>query len=776
MEDKDLFSYDNSNNIVNDGESSFDLNSFSTKSEEEKQPPKKEKNRKQKILQIVLTCFLVGLITCSIVVASFLVYAFTMVDGTVDQDLNDLKLNFTTSVYVENKKGDWEEYKRLHGEYNRIWVDYDEDAIEKGDENYKGIPGDLAHAFIAIEDKRFESHYGVDWKRTFAAFINEFFPIKSKFGGSTITQQLVKNLTDDRDQKASRKVREIMRSRYLETKYSKNVILECYLNTIPMGHGTYGVEVAANYYFSKNVHELTLAECACLAAITKAPSYYAPDTNPENNESRRKDVLYQMLDQGYITKEEYEEAKNTEIKIEVNKETVKQDEINSYFIDALIDQVVEDLIEEYGYDKEKAEQLFYTGGYKIYATVDTNIQAIVDKAYLDIASQVKESSNGDPLWGAMTVMDYEGHVKAVAGGIGEKTRNRGFNCATDAVRQPGSTMKPLAVYAPAIEKGLITYSSILNDTKTTYKDWTPKNASGTYLGNVTAQKALERSINTISVALINKLGPQNSYDILTQRLGIKNLTKNDVDLAPLGLGGTNGGLTTLESAAAFAVFGNGGLYYEPTFYTKVTDQKGNIVLEQKNQPVLAFSEDTATVMNKMLQKVIYGPNGTGKAVASAVSNMKLFGKTGTSSENNDKWFVGGSPYYVASSWCGYETMQKMPSANLLIDRKLWSEVMSKIHSGLKARDFEVSDYAVKRYYCTETGLLANDTCPSIDIGWYKEAFVPSACTTHVGVALEEPTTDEMVDETSSDASTTEGTEQSQSTTSESTTSESTTTN
>lgn len=768
MEDKDLFSYDNSNNIVNDGESSFDLNSFSTKTEAEQQPPKKEKNRKQKILQIVLTCFLVGLITCSIVVASFLVYAFTMVDGTVEQDLNDLKLNFTTSVYVENKKGDWEEYKRLHGEYNRIWVDYDEDAIEKGDENYKGIPADLAHAFIAIEDKRFESHYGVDWKRTFAAFINEFFPMKSKFGGSTITQQLVKNLTDDRDQKASRKVREIMRARYLETKYSKDVILECYLNTIPMGHGTYGVEVAANYYFSKNVHELTLAESACLAAITKAPSYYAPDTNPENNESRRKDVLYQMLDQGYITKEEYEEAKNTEIKVEVNKETVKQDEINSYFIDGLIDQVIKDLIEEYGYDKEKAEQLFYTGGYKIYATVDTNIQETVDKAYLDIASQVKESSKGDPLWGAMTVMDYQGHVKAVAGGIGEKTRNRGFNCATDAVRQPGSTMKPIAVYAPAIEKGLITYSSILNDTKTTYKDWTPKNAGGGYLGNMTAQKALERSINTIPVALINKLGPQNSYDILTQNLGIKNLTKSDIDLAPLGLGGTNGGLTTLESAAAFAVFGNGGLYYEPTFYTKVTDQKGNIVLEQNTQPILAFSEDTATVMNKMLQKVIYGPNGTGTAVASAVSNMKLFGKTGTSSENNDKWFVGGSPYYVASSWCGYETMQKMPSANLTIARKLWAEVMSKIHSGLKVREFEESDYAVKRYYCTETGLLANDTCPSKDIGWYKEAFVPKACTTHVGVTLEEPTTDEMVDETSSDT-TQENSSQAETTPSETTT-------
>lgn len=755
MEDKDLFSYDNSNNndIVDEGESSFDLNSFSTKTEEE--PPQKPKKRKQKVWQIILTCFLVGLITCSIVVGTFLIYAFTMVDGTVEQDLNDLKINFTTSVYVQNKSGEWVEYKRLHGEYNRIWVDYDEKAIENGDENYKGIPANLAHAFIAIEDKRFESHYGIDWKRTFAAFVNEFFPTRSKFGGSTITQQLVKNLTDDRDQKASRKVREIMRARYLESKYSKDVILECYLNTIPMGHGTYGVEVAANYYFSKSVNELSLAECACLAAITKAPSYYAPDTNPENNKKRREDVLYEMLDQGYITKDEYAEALNAEVELSINKDSAKQNEINSYFIDGLIDQVVNDLIEEYGYDKEKAEQLFYTNGYKIYATVDTDIQAKAEKAYLDIATKVKPSSKGDPLLGSMTIMDYEGHVKGIVGGIGEKTTNRGFNCATDAVRQPGSTIKPISVYAPAIERGVITYSTILNDTKTTYNGkWTPKNAGGGYSGNMTAQKALERSINTIPAALVNQMKPQTSYDFLTGKLGIKNLTKNDIDLAPMSLGGTNGGLTTLESAAAYAVFGNGGLYYKPTFYTKVTDQKGNIILEQNTQPVMALSEDTATVMNKMLQTVIYGGSGTGKSVASSVSNMKLFGKTGTSSEDNDKWFVGGSPYYVASSWCGYKTMQKMPSANLNVAKNLWSQVMSEIHKGLKPKEFEVSSYALDRYYCTETGLLATDACPSKAVGWYKKAFLPKTCTTHEGTVLGKPVYEAPKEETEENSSNT----------------------
>lgn len=739
MDDRDLFSYDNSNNNVDDTQSSFDLNSFSTNVQSVKEePPKKQKPKKQRVLKLILTCFLIGVITVAIVAGSFLVYAFTMVDGTVDQNLNDLKLNFTTTVYVENDKGDWEEYQRLHGMYNRIWVEYDQQAIERGDEDYKGIPANLANAFIAIEDKGFETHYGVNWKRTFGALLNEFFHFRDKFGGSTITQQLVKNLTDDRKQDAGRKVREIMRARYLETKYTKDVILECYLNTIPMGHGTYGVQVAANYYFGKEVDELTLVECACLASITKAPSFYAPDTNPENNKTRRNTVLYEMLDQGYITQKEYDEAVKTEIKVEVNENATAKDAINSYFIDALIDQVVDDLCEKYGYTEEKAEQLIYNGGYKIYATVDNDIQAIVDKAYVDVAKKAKKSSKGDPLWGAMTVMNYEGEVKAVAGGIGEKKVNRGFNCAIDSKRQPGSTMKPISVYAPAIERGIINYSTILNDTKTSYGKWTPKNAGGGYSGNMTAQKAIERSINTIPVALAQKMGVQNCYNFLTNNMGLKNLTDLDLNLSSLGLGGTNGGITTLESAAAYAVFGNGGLYYEPTFYTKVCDQKGSVVLEKNPMPKTAIGDDTAMIMNKLLQTVIYGDQGTGTSVASSVKKMKLFGKTGTSSSDNDKWFVGGSPYYVVSSWCGYETMQKMPSANLGIAKNQWSTVMSKIHKGLKAKDFPESKYVVDRFYCTKTGGLATVECEKTAIGWYKKGDLPEVCQKHSGELMPTP--------------------------------------
>ncbi len=755
MEDKDLFSYANSNDVVDEGKAEFDLNAFSSKSMEEgAEKPQKSLSKKQKIWRTVLICFLVCVIGGCAAVGGLLIYVFTSVDGTMEQDLNDLMLNFTTTVYVDDGKGNYEEYTRLHGQYNRLWVDYDETLAKANDPEYEGIPQMLCNAFIAVEDKRFETHYGVDWKRTTGAVINEFIPFSStRFGGSTITQQLVKNLTGDDEKSKMRKVREIMRAKYLESKYTKDVILECYLNTIAMGHGTYGVEVAANYYFDKSVKDLTIAECATLAAITKSPTYFAPDTNPEKNKERRLTVLALMKEQGYITEEEYTEAVNTEIKITVNDDATANNDINSWFIDALITDVSEDLAEKYGYEKEAAERLFYSGGYKIYATVDTEMQSIAEKAYLDIASSAKPSSNGDPLWGAMTIMNYKGQVKALIGGIGEKTTNRGFNCAIDAVRQPGSTMKPLAVYSQAIENNVINYSTILNDVKTSYNKgkWTPYNSYGYFAGNLTAKLALERSTNTIPVALVNQMGVNNSYEFLTQKLGLKNLTNADKDLSPLGLGGTNGGITTLESAAAYAIFGNGGLYYEPTFYTKVTNQKGEVILEQNTEATMAISEDTATIMNKMLQNVVYGGSGTATDMQGAFSRIKIYGKTGTSNDSNDKWFVGGSPYYVASSWCGYETMQKMPGANLGLAKRLWRQVMSEIHSQLPEKEFAVSKYAVKKYYCTETGLLATDACEKTDIGWYKKNQLPEACTTHEGELLADPTVDSIPSEdTSSD--------------------------
>lgn len=739
MDDRDLFSYDNSGNLEETGETSFDLNSFSShtpKTQNGKSGKKRRKkgNRKERVLRTLLTLFLVGLITVSIVVSAFLLYAFTMVDGKMDENLDDLKLNFTTTIYVDNGDGNYSEYQRLHGMFNRIWVSYDKDKAQSGNESYEGIPQNLVNAYVAIEDKRFMDHNGVDWKRTTAAFANMFLHFySSKQGGSTITQQLVKNLTGDTSQRPSRKIREIMRARYLENHYTKDTIIECYLNTIAMGHGIYGVEVAANYYFDKNVKDLTLTECASLAAITKSPTYYAPDDYPDANLKRRNTVLDEMCDQGYITKAQRDEAKSAEFKVSASKEALKESENNSYFVDAVIDQVVSDLMDKYGYEKTHANSLFYSSGYKVYATVDTKIQKIMEDVFTDSKTYGLKGKDGTTLQGSMTVVDYNGHVKGIVGGIGEKTGKRGLNRATSAKRQPGSTMKPIAAYAPAIEQDIIHYSSIVNDTKTNYNGWTPVNWYKSYWGNITVQYALERSVNTIPVYLVNKMGPQTSFDFLTKKLGITTLTSEDVNLSPLGMGGTNGGITTLESAAAYAIFGNLGQFHKPTFYTKVTDQHNETVLEYDSEPAMAISEDTATVMNKLLQTVVYGSKGTGAGAGNYVKDMKIYAKTGTSNNSNDLWFVGGTPYYVGSCWCGYDKQQAISNSGIAM--KMWGAVMSRVHSGLEPKQFENSSYATERYYCTSTGDLATSSCPSKAIGWYKKSNTPAACKTHGGKAL-----------------------------------------
>lgn len=736
LDDKELFSY--SNDDIEPSTDSFNLNDFSTNSvvpHIEEEPPKREKKsiRKDRIFKVILTVFLVGIITVSIVAGSFLVYAFTAVDGTMKEDLNDLKLNFTTTVYVKNGD-DWAEYQRLHGEYNRIWISYDRKLANDDTAEYSGIPQDLVDAFVSIEDKRFFAHNGVDWRRTTSAFLNLLKGSKS-YGGSTITQQLVKNLTSDSDKRVSRKVREIMRARYLESHYAKDTIIECYLNTIAMGHGMYGVDVAANYYFGKSVNELDVAECATLAAITKSPSYYAPDTEPENNEQRRKTVISEMYSQGYISKEERDNALSEEVKIVASKDVLNESEVNSYFIDALIRQVTKDLAKKYNYDEAHAANNFYSGGYKIYTTLDPDIQSKVETVFNDTSYALK-GSDGQLMQGSFTIMDYNGHVVGMAGGIGEKTANlgmSGFNRATDAIRQPGSTMKPIAAYAPAIENDLITYSSIVNDAGTNYNGWTPVNWYKSYWGNITVQYALERSVNTIPVYLVNKMTPQSSFDFLTQKLGVTTLTKEDVNLSPLGMGGTNGGLTTLESAAAYAVFGNGGLYYKPTLYYKVCDQHDQVILEYDGQPQIAISEDTATVMNRLLQQVVYGSEGTGKGARSFIPNMKIYAKTGTSNDSNDLWFVGGSPYYVASCWCGYDTQKKI--SNSAIAQTMWGGVMSKVHSKLTPKEFVDSSYVKSYRYCRSTGLLATDACPNTAIGYYTKGNLPDTCKTHAGTAL-----------------------------------------
>lgn len=774
-------------------ENQIDLNSFADSKNESdeqgngKKKPKKTKTTKQKVLKTVLSVFLIFVITMCLVVGSFLIYVFGFIDDSIDVNLFDMEQAYTTTIYIKDgKTGEYNEYQRLHGSVNRIWVSYDKEQAEAKEPSYTGIPKMLADAFVAIEDERFYTHGGVDWKRTFGAFLNMFVEIySSNQGGSTITQQLVKNITWDTEQTGMRKIREIMRARRIEKTVNKDIILECYLNTITFANGIGGVEVASNYYYNKSVSELTLAECAGLASIVKEPERYRPDKNPEKNAERRKLVLGKMLELEYITQEEYDAALAEDVKIVADKATIKEIETNNYFVDALIDDVVDDLVKKYNCDEAYAEQLFYNGGYKIYSTMDPEIQGKLEKYYTDL-THFSKNKKGVTAQSSFTVMDYEGHVVGIVGGVGEKKGNRGLNRATSSPRQPGSSIKPISVYSLALDQNIISYSSLLKDTPTQTivnskgkKVKWPYNAGGSCTnGMVTMARALEKSYNTIPVQLIEKMGIENVYNHAVNDMGLKNLVApeeaadkvGDHTYSSLGLGGCYKGITTLESCAAFATIGNKGKYYEPTFYTKVTDQHGEVVLESNKKPKIAMMEDTAVILNQMLQNVVN--HGTGTSIKSYLPKMKVYGKTGTSDDDYNLWFAGGTPYYVASCWYGYDQQEKVSEAGAA--KRVWGNIMKDIHKGLDTdAKFPESDYVTCRRYCTSSGMLATERCSSTAIGWYKTSQL-KPCTTHGGSVMSE--VDPSATNTSSEATSSQNASSDTSSNKNSSTASSTTSN
>ena len=646
-----------------------------------------------------LTVLLSGLLIITTVFLIFVIPTYIRSERKIDffssnqivGNIRNMEINMTSVIYVQNEKGDWEEYQRLHGAENRIWVGIDR------------MPQYLKDAFISIEDERFETHSGVDWKRTLAAVGNKLLKFdSSEFGGSTITQQLIKNVTNDKGRNAMRKFREIVRALLIERQLTKAEILEAYLNTISLGNGICGVQVASNYYFNKDVSELTLTECAALAAITKNPTEYNPVSGAEANTERRRTVLDKMLELSKITYEEYDKAYNTPLVLDDSREDDLEIEINSYFVDALIDQVIEDLAEKYNLSTSLASTTFYNGGFKIYATVKPEIQEKMEEVYSDIKTyfpQTKKNPNGETVHvqSAMTVMDYSGHIVGIVGGAGQKTTNRGLNRATDSPRQPGSTMKPLGVYALAIDKDIVNYTSSVLDKpiKNYYEDGKsgPKEWYGYYKGTVRLNYAIRKSMNTIPVRLLQEIGIDTSYDFLVNKLHCKHLVEADKNLSALALGGTNYGLTTTESAAAYAIFGNQGVYHKPTTYYKIERPNGEVVLEYGKTGEQAISPASATVMNHLLQEVVYGSEGTGRGI-SGYNSMKAYAKTGTSSESNDLWMVAGTPYYVGSVWYGFDLQSKVNNGGAAA--KIWKDVMRDVHKDLEKKEFEDSEDVVKK--------------------------------------------------------------------------------
>ena len=692
---------------------------------------KKEKKNLTKPRVVLLGIFSVIALTVFVVISYMLIYVISYINGDLVINLEEYKnnQNQTSFIYATDSEGKTVEIARLHGEENRIWVDLDD------------MSPYMAKAFIALEDKRFEEHNGVDWIRTVGVVVK---PQNIGQGGSTITQQLIKNLTNNNEVTFVRKFREILTALNLEQNYEKEPIIEAYLNTLYLGSGCYGVKTASEKYFGKDISELNAAECAVIASITQKPTAYNPLINPENNRKRQLECLDKMVEAGFLTEEECEEAKNYKLVFtnsedyvpspEMEQTVAKEDDdvINSFYVDYVIQCVRDDLMEEYGYSKQQATDQIYYGGLKIYAAVDLDVQETLENVYVNRKNfpELKSEETGELVQSAMTIMDYNGRVVAIVGQAGEKTQNRGLNRAANSYRQPGSTIKPLATYAPAIEMNLYNYSSKILDYAIAYKGslW-PHNVDKT-LGsknNVTVEYAIQESLNTVPARIIyNDVGIDNSFTFLRDRFHLSQLDETkDRDLSPLATGGLTNGTTTVEMAAAYATFGNGGLYYEPYCYYKVTNSQGTQTLLSNETPRYqrAISEETSDIICELLQTVNTSYYGT----ASTVRKFQIMAKTGTTSSDRDRWFCAGTPYYVAAVWVGFDIEEPL-GVSVNPGGKIFFTVFDEIHEGLAAKEFPKSTKTVEKSYCRVTGKLAGSNCYSTGKGWYKITSLPSVCT------------------------------------------------
>ena len=699
--------------------------------------------------RVIGTILLVFVLTAAIFAGIFSAYINSSMRGRVEVYLDEFETKVSTELYYqEPSSGEWTMYHTLFlDSENRIWADLEQ------------IPKDLQKAVVAIEDKRFYTHKGVDWHGTARAIFSTIFG-GSVQGGSTITQQLVKNVTGDNQNTVKRKVMEIYRAQELEKRYEKDEILEAYLNEVYFGYSCYGVVTASLKYFNKDVSELSLAECASLIAITNNPSLYDPlqtDWGLENNRTRQLLVLGAMLEQGKIDQAAYDAAKEENVVFSngytilggrVDVDTDKKDDTDtdggdeqpeeetetatssqSYFTDAVIEDVAAALVEKYGLTDstnpvtgkvttafDQGVNMVYGKGYKIYTTQNPDYQKIAEEVCTDTSNLPYTSSytnsygekETEQLQVGMTIVDpYTGYVVAMVGGAGVKQYDRGWNWATSA-RQCGSAIKPISVYAPALDDGTINGASSIDDYPVMVLNGSvyPKNANGRYKGLTPLHTAIARSTNTCAVRVVQEYGTSRSYDFMTNKLGFTTLTSQDAQqVGNMGLGGLDRGVTTEEMAAAFAAFANEGIYTAPRTFVRVEDADGNVILENEAKASVAMKDTTAALMNSLLQEVING--GTG--YEGRISGMHVAGKTGTTNNDQDRYFVGYTPYYSCAVWVGYVHNQRIvasgnPAASM------WQKVMSRIHADLPDKDFFSCSGLTYVKVCADSGLLATDSC------------------------------------------------------------------
>ena len=629
------------------------------------------------VLKVIGTILLIFLVAGMMFTCVFAYYVKTCLVPSFDLSLEDMKLNESSTLWYQDASGEWRELATLSGKEKRVWVDYED------------LPWYLEKALVAIEDKRFYEHKGVDWYRTAGAFITMFAKMDTSYGGSTITQQLIKNLTGKDDVTIQRKLSEIFGALELEKRYDKQEIVEWYLNAVYFGQGAYGVQMAAQTYFGKDAKDLTLAECAAIVGITNLPTYYDPFYNEQNNKDRQETILREMYEQGYIDYQQYKDAVAEELVFTRTPGEEYSQTIYSYYTEVVIDDVVKDLMQLKGISEDTAKTLLYNGGYNVYTCLDINVQNNIDAIYTDLEAIPNTWGSDQQLQSSIVVMDpYDGRILGLSGGVGEKTINFGLNRATGTKRPPGSSIKPLSVYGPAIDLGLITPETTVMDSPNVVLngiDWLPANDSRSYMGLVTIYTALQYSINTVAAQIVDILpqGPQTSYDYLVNHLGFTSLVpEHDIAYAPMSLGQFYNGCTVREMAQAYCSIVNDGIFTYSRTYTMLTDSEGNIVIDNTPRTIQAFDPNTAYTLTYLLQNAV--ENGTG--TEAALWSVPVAGKTGSSGQYMDRWFVGCTPYYVAAVWTGYDQQEAIQvSGNPAA--QLWKKVMSPLHDGLAWKSF-----------------------------------------------------------------------------------------
>lgn len=636
-------------------------------------------------------------------------------------------------------------------------------AVITGDENREVVSLDemskyLPDAFIAIEDKRFENHHGVDIKRTLGATATFIFNRgESSYGGSTITQQLVKYITTDKEDSGVsgviRKVKEMAKAYQIENMISKDQIIELYLNAIPMGgfgKEISGVQVASKYYFDKNAIDLSLAESAYLAGINHAPNLYNPfleeTDNSEKIKNRTKTVLNEMQKLGKIeTEEEYnkaiEEVENGLAFRQGGVATSKKE--YSFHTQAALEQIIEQLAEENNWDKKWAEKQLYGGGYTIYTTQDTNMQHTMEEEYKKDKYIIWSKKHEDThVQSAMVIIDHKtGQVVATVGKLGENADTTGVNLATQGVRHPGSAIKPIADILPGLENGIITAATVYDDSITRFNNgkYRVTNSTG-YLGIDTITHGIERSSNIMATKVMAELGPLESIKFM-RKLGVTTLITaeeanggdNDETLST-AMGGLTQGISPLEMAGAYAAIANDGTYIEPTFYTKVVDSNGNTVMEPNQRTEKVFSEQNAFITKMMLENVVTGSRGT--ATYCKISGIDTAAKTGTSTGDADRWVCGFTPYYTAATWYGYaDDREEVDWDGTNPAGLLWREVMRSVHKDLARAYFEKPDGIVSATICRDSGKVATESCSRTESVYFAKGTVPGKCDGHVKLEI-----------------------------------------